>query len=43
MIHRQGWHTEAIEMRLGVVVGQKKTEVLTWNYDLKLPAQTSLF
>ncbi len=41
--NQQGWHTEAIEMRLGVVVGQKKTEVLTWNYDFNLPTQQSLF
>lgn len=40
---QMGWNQQYLEMRLGVVVGQKKTEVLTWNYDQNLPVQQSLF
>lgn len=39
----QGWEHKKLEMRCGVALGKKKTEVLTWNYDMNLFGQTSLF
>lgn len=31
----RNWNTKKIDMRLGVQNGSRKTEVLTWNYELK--------
>jgi len=44
-VRKEGWQQKEVEMRLGITGGNfRKTEVLTWNYELPVhPAKFGLF